>query len=84
MKIALNVWAFLFGPFYYLAKGMFRKAFTLTLFCFVMIILIDIVITLFGLKGLSTASNFVAAAVFGTRANVDFYKKIVLNRNGWI
>jgi hypothetical protein len=28
-------------------------------------------------------TNFVAAAVFGTRATIDYYKKVKLNDNGW-
>jgi len=29
MKVRFNVWGFLFGPFYYLVKGMWKKAVTL-------------------------------------------------------
>ena len=30
-----------------------------------------------------TITKFVGAAIFGARANIDFYKKTVLGDDGW-
>lgn len=76
--IIFNVWAFFFGPLYYVVKGMWKKA-IFGLICGFLIIfgLIEII-------GQDMAfTNFVIPAIFGTRANIDYYKKVVLNENGW-
>lgn len=80
-SVIFNVWGFFFGPFYYVAKGMWKKGIVLTGLCVIAIIIFD---SIFGEMGaLSTMSNFIAPAVFATRANIDYYKKVVLGDNGW-
>jgi hypothetical protein len=81
-KVVFNVWGFLFGPFYYLAKGMWKKAIVLLALCIAAIVILEIILETMGVAD-SKITNFIAPAVFATRANIDFYKKIVLNDNGW-
>jgi uncharacterized protein DUF2628 len=78
-----NVLAFLFGPFYYLFKGMWKKGLTLFVLCFIGILILDAVMGLVGLGNFTRATGFAAAAVFGALANRDYYTKMVLGQNGW-
>ena len=78
-----NVLAFLFGPFYYLAKGMWRKALAMSLICFVVLFVIGIILDALGISFLDRALGYGVAAVFAVRANIDYYKKMVLADNGW-
>jgi hypothetical protein len=78
-----NVLAFLFGPFYYLAKGMWRKAITLSVACVVAVVVVDLILMAMGFGKLAGALGYGIAAVYATRANIDYYKKMVLGDNGW-
>ena len=78
-----NVLAFLFGPFYYLTKGMWRKALSMSLICFVVLFVIGIILDALGVSFLDRALGYGVAAVFAIRANIDYYKKMVLADNGW-
>jgi hypothetical protein len=82
-KITFNILAFLFGPFYYLAKGMWRKALSLSAAVFVAVLVVAIVLILVDLGGLVGALGYGANAIYAARANVDYYKKMVLGDNGW-
>lgn len=81
MKVVFNVWGFLFGPFYYLAKGMWKKAIPLCGISFLIIVVLEALCQAMGISDRIT--NFVAGAIFATRANIDFYKKVKLGDNGW-
>lgn len=76
----------LLGPFYYLAKGMWRKALTLTAIGLVVGLVLEPVITSVGLSEGSAyrMSSMVVPAICATRANIDYYKKICLGQDGWI
>jgi len=78
-----NVLAFLFGPFYYFVKGMWRKGLTLSVLCVVGVLALDAVMVLVGLGDFTRASGFAAAAVWAALANRDYYAKMVLGQNGW-
>jgi uncharacterized membrane protein YvbJ len=80
-KVIFNVWAFLFGPFYYFAKGMWKKAIVLFAMCMVGIVILSLICEAVGISDAIT--TFIAPAIFARRANIDFYKKIVLGDNGW-
>lgn len=82
-KIGFNILAFLFGPFYYMAKGMWKKAISLFGACFAVLLVIGFVLDLVGLGKIGNALGYGAAAVFAVRANIDYYKKMVLRENGW-
>jgi len=80
--ITSNLWAFVFGPFYYLYLGMWRKAITLTLVALV----IDLILGMAGDALNVPVDNFlwiVSAVMFKQCANVDYYRKIVLKRREW-
>jgi hypothetical protein len=78
-----NVLAFLFGPFYYLAKGMWRKGLTLAVLCLIGVLALDALLVLVGLGSFTSATGFASAAVYGALANRDYYAKMVLGQNGW-
>jgi Protein of unknown function (DUF2628)/zinc-ribbon domain len=77
-KLSFNVWAFLFGMLYYFAKGMPKKGISL----FGLAVLISLVLEEIGGFG-QEISPFVMGVLFSTRANIDYYKKIVLKDDGW-
>ena len=83
MKVMFNVLAFLFGPFYYLAKGMWKKAISLFVVCVAAVVLIELLLEMVGYGQLGKALTYGSAAVFAIRANIDYYKKMVLGQNGW-
>lgn len=83
MKISFNVLAFLFGPFYYMAKGMWKKAITLFVVSLAIVVLLEILLEMAGLGRFGKALTYGVAAVYAVRANIDYYKKMVLRQNGW-
>ncbi len=78
-----NILAFLFGPFYYLAKGMWRKAISLFTVCVLAATILELVLQSLGFAVLGKAVGYGIAAIFAVRANIDYYKKMVLKDNGW-
>jgi anti-sigma-K factor RskA len=80
---AFNILAFLFGPLYYIAKGMWRKALSLFAVCAAVAITVGLVMEHFGYGEFTRALSYGLAAVFAARANIDYYKKMLLNDNGW-
>ncbi|WP_157977955.1 DUF2628 domain-containing protein [Paraburkholderia kururiensis] len=80
--ITSNLWAFVFGPFYYVYLGMWRKAITLSLLALV----IDAILVVAGDVLNMPVDNFlwiVSAVMFRQCANVDYYRKAVLKRRQW-
>lgn len=83
MKIGFSILAFLFGPFYYLAKGMWKKAISLFVVCVAVVLLLQFVLEMAGLGRFSSSLGYGVAAIFAARSNIDYYKKMVLRQNGW-
>lgn len=83
MKIVFNIVAFLFGPIYYLVKGMWKKALSLFGASLAAIVVLGTILELLGFPKLADALGYGAAAFFAVRANIDYYKKMVLGDNGW-
>jgi Protein of unknown function (DUF2628) len=83
MKISFNFLAFLFGPLYYVSKGMWKKGLAFFVACVVAATVLGVVLELMGLGRIANALGYGFAAVFASRANVDYYKKMVLQENGW-
>ena len=81
-NVVFNVFACLFGPLYYLAKGMWKKSIVLLSVSCVAIVVTELTLNAMGVRDL-TISYFIAPAIFGTRANIDYYKKMMLGENGW-
>jgi hypothetical protein len=72
--IGFSIPGFLFGPFYYLAKGMWRKAITYCVGGVSIVVVISLVMDMFGFKDVERYLGYVIAAAFSMRANIDYYK----------
>lgn len=80
-NINFNFWGLLFGPFYYFAKGMWKKALVLWILTIVVIVIISMLLAAMGIP--DQALGFAGGVIFAVRANIDYYKKVVLGDNGW-
>ncbi|GJI95364.1 hypothetical protein RugamoR57_20820 [Duganella caerulea] len=83
MRTQFNVWAFLFGPLYYLAKGMWRKALAYWLIGFMLLFVVEVTMQDIDWTLLEKAVGIATTALYALRANIDYYKKMVLHDNGW-
>jgi hypothetical protein len=80
-SIKFNLWAFIFQPFYYAAKGMWKKGLT---FLALSILIVGVAAML--LESMGVDSSFlllVAPGIFSGQANVSYYKFIKLGHNRW-
>jgi hypothetical protein len=82
-RLVCNFWALLFGPFYYLAKGMWRKALVAAFIGVPLMIVINVLGPDGELELLKFSINTVINVWFAVHANVNYYKKVVLGDNGW-
>lgn len=84
--VLFNPWAFLFGPLYYVAKGMPKKAVALSLLAAALVLAARLALGALGLHSVmfSALVFFIPSALFATRANIDFFKKMVLDDEGWL
>lgn len=83
MKVMFNILAFLFGPFYFLAKGLWRKAITYVVCGVILFMLFAVALSVIGLDSVTNALSWGLSVFFAMRANVDYYKRMALNDNGW-
>lgn len=74
-----NFLAFFFGPIYYLIKGLWRQA-VVYLACAVALVM---VFELMGLGQFARGVGYGVAAVYAMRANVSYYRKVVLGDAPW-
>ncbi|MCX7092024.1 MAG: GYF domain-containing protein [Methylobacter sp.] len=81
-KIMFNLLGSIFGPFYYLVKGMWKKAVVLSAIGVLAIIILELIFDKIGVRN-SKITNFIIPSIFASRANIDYYKKMVLGDNGW-
>ncbi len=80
MKLAFNVWAFLFGPFYFFVKGMWRKGLTILGAALVLASVLAIV----GVpETLTRAVGFGFAGAVATLANWAYYLHVSEKSQGW-
>jgi hypothetical protein len=82
MAVLFNIWGFLFRPVYYLVKGMWKKAVTLTVFGLGIVFVAMAALTMAGIDA-ERPLRFVIPTLFAVRATIDYYKKVVLKDNGW-
>jgi hypothetical protein len=82
-RLAFNLWALLFGPFYYLAKGMWRKATTIVALTLSVLVFTSILAPDGSLGFLENMLTTMISFWFFLNANINYYKKIVLDDNGW-
>ena len=75
-----NILALIFGPFYYLIKGLWRQAILYFLCAVALVVLLEMM----GLGKFSRAIGYGFAAVYAMRANISYYKKVVLGEAPWL
>ena len=79
-SVMINWWAVIAGPIYYVIKGMWKKA----LSYLALVIGVGVVFGLVaGDSALGNSATYIGPLLFGFKANIDYYKKTVLNDNGW-
>lgn len=77
IKVGFNLWGYLAGPFYYITKGMWKKAITYSLGWILLLTLAEI----FGWG--SYIPELALMAIFGSMSNKDYYSYRVLGENQW-
>lgn len=78
IPVVFNIWAFLLTIFYYLGVGLPKKAITYFLISLLMITVIENLS-----PELTPFTILIPSIIFGTRANLDLYKKFKLGQNDW-
>lgn len=79
-SLNFNVLAFILGPFYYLAKGLWRQAILYFIFAVALVLLLEAM----GLGKFSRGIGYGFGAVYALRANISYYKKVVLGETPWL
>lgn len=80
---SFSILPFFLGPFYYLSKGMWKRAITMTLMCVVAIVILGIIFDFYGWHKMTNALKYGVGAFYASMANMHYYKKMVLDDNGW-
>jgi len=75
----VNFLAVLFGPVYYLIKGMWRMAVLYLVVALVAVVLLELA----GLGKLVRAVGTGISVAFAMRANIAYYKEVVLGKAVW-
>ncbi|KEZ98976.1 hypothetical protein A11M_0103375 [Xanthomonas vasicola pv. vasculorum NCPPB 895] len=78
--INFNWLAFLLGPFYFLAKGLWRQAIVYVLLAIALATLLELVGL--GRSGRAVGCGF--AAIYAVRANVSYYANVVQGQAPWV
>ncbi len=79
-SLTFNILALIFGPFYYLAKGLWRQAILYLIFAIVLIVIMEAV----GLGKFSRGVGYGFGVIYAMRANISYYKKVVLGEAPWL
>jgi len=83
LKVAFNIWAFIFGPIYYFLKKLWVKGLLLFSFQLFYILFLDLFTMISG-QSLSIHIYWAPpAAMYAIMANVDYYKYKTLNETLW-
>jgi hypothetical protein len=83
MRVMTNIWAFMFGPLYYAANGMWKKGLLLFLGGSALVIIVEMAFVVLDIDVPAQALGLGLSSLFSTQANIDFYKKEVLRKSGW-
>lgn len=78
--IRFNWLAFFLGPFYYLAKGLWRQTIVYVLLAITCVFIMDSI----GLGNFSRAVGYGFAAIYAVRANISYYRRLVLGEMPWV
>ena len=79
-RLNSNLLAFIFGPFYYVAKGLWRQAALFLIMAIALALLFEVI----GLGKLSRGIGYGFAALYMIRANTSYYRKVVLGDAPWL
>lgn len=79
-SLTFNVLALILGPFYYLTKGLWRQA----LFYFIIAVALILLLNAVGLGSFSRSIGYGLGVAYSFRANISYYKKIVLGDAPWL
>lgn len=84
MRVVFNLFAFVLGPLYFLAKGLWRQALGLSAVVLIAMTVLGVVLHYAGLGQMAGWIDYGALAVYGLRANTAYYAKVVLGRRDWL
>jgi len=76
--------AFVFGLFYYIAKGMWKKGLVLLAIVIPVVVVLSFLFYMIGGESLANATRFVGGAIFAFMAPRDFYAFKVDGDDGWM
>jgi hypothetical protein len=85
-KIALNLWAFFLGPFYFLAKGMPKRALSFVVVVLTIIAISEMLFQASSAKEVDTLSRVLVLLVYvvaAQQANRDYYRKVRMGETRW-
>ncbi len=79
-KIMMSFWAVLFGPFYLLYLGLWKK----TIVYYAFVLLIAVVLAILGVPdSVLRATGYASSILVGMLTNYAYYLKKVKNLDGW-
>ncbi|KRG43511.1 hypothetical protein ARC78_00770 [Stenotrophomonas pictorum JCM 9942] len=78
--IQFNILAFLFGPFYFLAKGLWRQALAYVIIAITCVLVMELI----GLGKFANGVGYVFAALYATRANISYYQRVIQQQALWL
>lgn len=81
MRLNTNIWGFLFGPFYFFVKGMWRKGLVLLALAIALAVTFMAVVDAPGI--IIRAAGLVVPALAMTTANYAYYLHVVKGSQSW-
>ena len=80
LKANFNVLAFLLGPIYFIAKGLWRQGVLYFALAIAFVFLFEVA----GLGKYANSIGYGFGALYALRANVCYYRKVVLSEVSWL
>ena len=80
LGLNFNFLGFFFGPIYYLIKGLWRQAVVYLICSVAVAVLFEVV----GLGKFARGVGYGFAMLYAMRANVSYYRKVVLGETPWL
>lgn len=84
--VRFNLLAFVLGPVYYAAMGMWKKGVSLAVLAALLVLLARALLGAAGLAhtGLGAMAYLIAPLLYASRANIDYFTRVVLHDDGWL
>lgn len=79
----INFLAFFFGPIYYIIKGMWKKGLAMFAVGVIAVFILLMILALIGMERFGNMIGIGVSVMFGMRANIDYYKFMVLGDDCW-